>query len=591
MVAAAHQEILTPPLGAALRASPLRPGRLVRPGRFVSPAGAHSPGPSHLPPRRSFRPEGGAEFPFRPAPPSLLRRARPFDHRRTRPRPYSIPNSPRRPQGWRRREGPSSGPRFGDHRAQTQRVPLGGNVALAVAVAPVPLFSAPRWRSRCPAEAASPPWALATRCSRASPVRPKGPRASRAVRRRVCRADGPARCDHCAEPLRWCGGALGPALGGTDYRARLASRAAGSPRHSLPAGPAPVRGPAAARQPDWRCRRSRAPFRARRWTRLGDADGRLRPHRPARAPRPARGTGAGRGSRRGRLGAARGDFRMKKTAAAVGGRSGAAPRRAARAALAPVRSRSRCRGRRGGRRGRGRTHPLARHRADGSPPARPRRSRSAAPPQSRPARRARNRAHHLRENEEVFAALRPGTVGYLFNASPSAKLGAAIRRAARGESLRPESRLDRVNPTLIFLRVARGLLALVVAPLALGARKGGDGPRRWARSPAAPCSGCSRVPSCSRSPAASSSSSRALPPRRKRSRRKSPWPLARGARPGGDRSLRLFPDRLRSARAANRCSGRPSRHRFRHPELAPGRPGRPALLPPPAEPKWGAFFT
>lgn len=246
----------------------------------------------------------------------------------------------------------------------------------------------------------------------------------------------------------------------------------------------------------------------------------------------------------------------------------------------------------GGRRGRGRTHPLARHRADGSPPARPRRSRSAAPPQSRPARRARNRAHHLRGGgEEVFAALRPGTVGYLFNASPSAKLGAAIRRAARGESLRPESRLDRVNLTLIFLRVARGLLALVVAPLALGARKGGDGPRRWARSPAAPCSGCSRVPSCSRSPAASSSSSRAVPPPKKRSRRKSPWPLARGARPGGDRSLRLFPDRLRSARAANRCVGRPSRHRFRHPDLAPGRPGRPALLPPPAEPKWGAFFT
>ena len=208
-------------------------------------------------------------------------------------------------------------------------------------------------------------------------------------------------------------------------------------------------------------------------------------------------------------------FPDEKTAAAVAGRSGAAPRGAARAALAPVRSRSRCRGRRGGRRGRGRKHTLARHRADGSPPARPRRSRSDAPPQSRPARRARNRAHHLRENEGVFAALRPGTVGYLFNDSPSAELGAAIRRAARGESLRPESRLDRVNPTLIFLRVARGLLALVVAPLAPGARKGGDGPRRWARSPAALCSGCSRVPSCSRSPAASSSSSRAVPPPKK----------------------------------------------------------------------------
>lgn len=135
------------------------------------------------------------------------------------------------------------------------------------------------------------------------------------------------------------------------------------------------------------------------------------------------------------------------------------------------------------------------------------------------------------EDEEVFAALRPGTVGYLFNASPSAKLGAAIRRAARGESLRPESRLDRVNPTLIFLLVTDGLLALVVAPLALGARTGGDGHCRRARFPAAPCSGCSRVPSCSRSPAASSSSWRAVSPPRKRSRRKSPWPLARGAPP------------------------------------------------------------
>ena len=41
-------------------------------------------------------------------------------------------------------------------------------------------------------------------------------------------------------------------------------------------------------------------------------------------------------------------FPDEKTAAAVAGRSGAAPRGAARAALAPVRSRSRCRGRRGG---------------------------------------------------------------------------------------------------------------------------------------------------------------------------------------------------------------------------------------------------
>lgn len=39
------------------------------------------------------------------------------------------------------------------------------------------------------------------------------------------------------------------------------------------------------------------------------------------------------------------------------------------------------------------------------------------------------------EDEEVFAALRAGAVGYLLKASPSAKLCEAIRLAARGESL------------------------------------------------------------------------------------------------------------------------------------------------------------
>lgn len=39
------------------------------------------------------------------------------------------------------------------------------------------------------------------------------------------------------------------------------------------------------------------------------------------------------------------------------------------------------------------------------------------------------------EDEEVFAALRAGAVGYLLKASPSAKLYEAIRLAARGESL------------------------------------------------------------------------------------------------------------------------------------------------------------
>ncbi len=39
------------------------------------------------------------------------------------------------------------------------------------------------------------------------------------------------------------------------------------------------------------------------------------------------------------------------------------------------------------------------------------------------------------EDEEVFAALRAGSVGYLLKASPSAKLCDAIRLAARGESL------------------------------------------------------------------------------------------------------------------------------------------------------------
>lgn len=38
------------------------------------------------------------------------------------------------------------------------------------------------------------------------------------------------------------------------------------------------------------------------------------------------------------------------------------------------------------------------------------------------------------EDEEVFAALRAGAVGYLLKASPSARLGEAIRLAARGES-------------------------------------------------------------------------------------------------------------------------------------------------------------
>lgn len=39
------------------------------------------------------------------------------------------------------------------------------------------------------------------------------------------------------------------------------------------------------------------------------------------------------------------------------------------------------------------------------------------------------------EDEEVFAALRAGAVGYLLKASPSEKLCEAIRLAARGESL------------------------------------------------------------------------------------------------------------------------------------------------------------
>jgi len=39
------------------------------------------------------------------------------------------------------------------------------------------------------------------------------------------------------------------------------------------------------------------------------------------------------------------------------------------------------------------------------------------------------------EDEEVFAALRAGAVGYLLKASPSVKLCEAIRLAARGESL------------------------------------------------------------------------------------------------------------------------------------------------------------
>jgi len=38
------------------------------------------------------------------------------------------------------------------------------------------------------------------------------------------------------------------------------------------------------------------------------------------------------------------------------------------------------------------------------------------------------------EDEEVFAALRAGAVGYLLKASPSARLCEAIRLAARGES-------------------------------------------------------------------------------------------------------------------------------------------------------------
>jgi len=39
------------------------------------------------------------------------------------------------------------------------------------------------------------------------------------------------------------------------------------------------------------------------------------------------------------------------------------------------------------------------------------------------------------EDEEVFASLRAGAVGYLLKASPSAKVCEAIRLAARGESL------------------------------------------------------------------------------------------------------------------------------------------------------------
>jgi DNA-binding NarL/FixJ family response regulator len=69
------------------------------------------------------------------------------------------------------------------------------------------------------------------------------------------------------------------------------------------------------------------------------------------------------------------------------------------------------------------------------------------------------------EDEEVFAALRAGAVGYLLKASPSARLCEAIRLAARGESW--------LEPSVA---------AKVVAEFA---RQGERGPRRPAAPPLA----------------------------------------------------------------------------------------------------------
>jgi DNA-binding NarL/FixJ family response regulator len=68
------------------------------------------------------------------------------------------------------------------------------------------------------------------------------------------------------------------------------------------------------------------------------------------------------------------------------------------------------------------------------------------------------------EDEEVFAALRVGAVGYLLKASPSEKLCEAIRLAARGEMLlEPSVAAKLVNE---FSRLA-GRVPTPVKPVAL----------------------------------------------------------------------------------------------------------------------------
>jgi DNA-binding NarL/FixJ family response regulator len=68
------------------------------------------------------------------------------------------------------------------------------------------------------------------------------------------------------------------------------------------------------------------------------------------------------------------------------------------------------------------------------------------------------------EDEEVFAALRAGAVGYLLKASPSEKLCEAIRLAARGEMLlEPSVAAKLVNE---FTRLA-GRAPVPVKPVAL----------------------------------------------------------------------------------------------------------------------------